>query len=144
MTDDARGTRFWVGFGVGWILIAIGVARLVTTGGAGRVVDVGLWVVGLDVVHDLALAPLATVVALAVVVALPRRLRAPILAGLGASAVVLLVAWPLLRGYGRRADNATILPRDYSAGVTIVLAVIWVLAGVWLAARVARTRLPRR
>ena len=144
MSDAARGAGFWIGFGAGWAMIATGVALLVSTGGVGHVVDVGTWVVGLDLVHDLALAPAATAVAVVVVALLPRRLRAPVqaplLAGLGASAVVLLVAWPLLGGYGRRRDNPTILPRDYTTSVLVVLAVIWTLAAGWSVVRVARQR----
>jgi len=140
VSEETRGAGFWVGLGAGWAMIAVGVVVLVTTGGFGRLVDVGLWVVGLDVVHDLALAPVATLVAIAVVALLPRRLRAPVIAGLGATAVVLLVAWPLLGGYGRRDDNPTILPRDYTRSVLVVLAVVWVLAAAWFVVRVVRRR----
>lgn len=77
---------------------------------------------------------------LVVVALLPRRLRAPILAGLGASAVVLLVSWPLLGGSGRRRDNPTILPRDYTTSVLVVLAVIWVAAAAWFVLRVCSHR----
>lgn len=140
MSEQTRGVGFWVGFAVGWVMIAMGVVLLVTTGGFGRLVDVGLWVVGLDLVHDLAFAPVATLVAIVVVALLPGRFRAPVLAGLGASAVVLLVAWPLLGGYGRRADNPTILPRDYGSAVMIVLAIVWSLAAMWCVARVVRRR----
>ena len=140
MSTETRGPGFWVGFGVGWAMIVIGMVLLVTTGGFGHVVDVGIWVVGLDLVHDLAFAPIATLVALVAVALLPRRLRAPILAGLGASAVVLLLAWPLLGGYGRRRDNPTILPRNYTTSVLIVLAVIWTIAGAWFVVRVTRRR----
>ena len=138
MNEHPRGVGFWLGFAVGWAMIAAGLVLLVTTGGFGRVVDVGLWVVGLDLVHDLAFAPVATLVAVAVVALVPRGLRAPVLAAVGASAVVLLVAWPLLGGYGRRADNPTVLPRDYTASVLVVLAVVWILATGWLAVRAAR------
>jgi hypothetical protein len=140
VSDQDRGPGFWVGLGVGWAMIATGVALLVTTGGVGHVVDVGIWIVGLDLVHDLAFAPVATVVALGVVALLPRRLRAPVLAGLGASAVVLLLAWPLLGGYGRRRDNPTILPRDYTTSVLVVLGVIWTIAAAWSVVRAVRAR----
>ena len=67
MSEDTRGVGFWIGFGMGWAMIVIGVVLLVTTGGFGHVVDVGIWVVGLDLVHDLAFAPIATLFALGVV-----------------------------------------------------------------------------
>jgi hypothetical protein len=140
VSEDTRGIGFWLGFGMGWAMIAIGLVLLVTTGGFGHVVDVGIWIVGLDLVHDLAFAPIATLVALVAVALLPHRLRAPILAGLGASAVVLLIAWPLLGGYGRRRDNPTILPRNYTTSVLIVLAVIWAIAAAWFVLRACSHR----
>lgn len=140
MMNDAHGVRFWVSLGVGWSMIGLGVALLVNAGGFDRVFDVGLWVVGLDLVHDLAFAPVVTVIALIAASVFPSRFRAPVLAGLGASAVVLLVAWPLLGGYGRREDNPTVLPRDYGASVAIVLAVVWGLAALWLIFRLIRCR----
>lgn len=140
MNEAKSSASFWVSLVFGWAFIGVGIALLVTTGGLGRVFDVGLWVVGLDLAHDLLLAPIATVAAIAVVAVLPARLRAPVLAGLGASAVVLLLAWPLLGGYGRRADNDTILPRNYSTAVALVLAVVWALAGVWFLVRLLRSR----
>jgi hypothetical protein len=35
-----------------------------------------------------------------------------------------LFAYPLVRGYGRALHNPTSLPRDYAAGLGIVLAVV--------------------
>lgn len=130
--DDASpdGAGFWIAVGVGWALIGFGLARLVLDGGFGHVLDVGTWVVGLDLVHDLAFAPVATVVAIGVLVVVPRGWRAPLLAGLGTTVVVLLLAWPLLGGYGR-TDNPTELPLDYPTAVATVLGVVWGLVALW-------------
>ncbi len=66
---------------------------------------------------------------------LPRCLRAPGPApALFASAVVLLVGWAALRGYGRDQvpDNPTVDPLHYGTAVLTVLAVVWGAAIVWL------------
>jgi uncharacterized membrane protein YgdD (TMEM256/DUF423 family) len=80
------------------------------------------WVVGLAVVHDLVLVPIVLLVGLAV----HRWARRAWLAGaLLVSGSVVLVAWPLVRGYGRQAGNPSVLPRNYAQGLVLVLAVIW-------------------
>ena len=136
------GARFWTGVVLGWALMGFGLALLVLDGGVGRVLDVGTWVVGLDLAHDLVLAPIATLVAVGVLAVVPRGWRAPLLAGLGATVVVLLLAWPLLGGYGR-TDNPTELPLDYPTAVATVLGVVWGLVALWfgvLATRALRRR----
>jgi hypothetical protein len=135
------GFGFWIGLSCGWALIGVGLALLVLDGGAGRVRDVGLWVIGLDLAHDLVFAPLALLIALVVGRAVgPRVLRGPLLAGLGATAVVVLVAWPLLGRYGEEPDNPTVLPLDYPVAVATVLAVVWALVLVAVLVRIIVTR----
>jgi hypothetical protein len=135
------GPGFWIGLGCGWVLIGVGIALLVLDGGAGRVRDVGFWVVGLDVAHDLVLAPSALLVALVVSRAVgPGVVRGPVLAGLGATAVVLLIAWPLLGRYGERPDNPTVLPLDYPVAVAAVVAVVWAIVAVVVLLRVVVSR----
>nr|MBA3653360.1 hypothetical protein [Actinomycetota bacterium] len=46
-------------------------------------------------------------------------------AGLLISGALSLVAWPLVRGYGRSAGNPSILPRNYGAGLAGTLIVVW-------------------
>lgn len=77
------------------------------------------WVVGLAVAHDLVVAP--------VVLGVGRLVRRwpSVAVGLLLSGVVVLFAFPFVRGYGRRADDPSALPRDYRAGLLVVLAVIW-------------------
>jgi hypothetical protein len=61
-------------------------------------------------------------------------------AGLFASAVLLLVAWPALRGYGRDhvPDNPSVAPLHYGTAVATVLAVVWVAVAVWILAAATR------
>ena len=58
------------------------------------------------------------------------------------SAVLAVVAWPFVRGYGRQPGNPSLLPRNYAAGLVVYLAAIWTVAlaivGVGLAVRAVR------
>ena len=78
--------------------------------------------------HDALLAPLVTVVGLALAWLLPAWLRGPVAAALALSGLVLLFSYPLLRAFGRRPSNPTILPHDYTHNVLFVLAAIWSVA----------------
>lgn len=51
---------------------------------------------------------------------------------------------PALRGYGRDRvpDNLSVQPLDYTAAVLTVLAVVWAVVAVWLAARLTHVRRP--
>ena len=68
---------------------------------------------------------MATLIGLGLVAPLPRWARGPVTAAVAASGVVLVFSYPLLRHFGRRADNPSILPLDYPRNVAVVLAVIW-------------------
>ena len=83
------------------------------------------WLVGLTVAHDLMLVPVVLVVGVVV----PRwaPARAWVAAGLVVSGSLSLVAWPLVRGYGRQAGNPSILPRDYGHGLAVYLVVVWLV-----------------
>lgn len=135
---DAKPTYsrlFWPAVLVGWAFIANGVRgvlenhRVVHLSGFLRVF------VGALLVHDVFLAPF--VIALGTVVSRVVRpaIRAAVQAGLIISGVVVLFAFPFVRGYGRIPDNPTILPRNYAQGLAMVLAVVWL--GVVAVAAVA-------
>jgi hypothetical protein len=49
------------------------------------------------------------------------------------SAVVVLVAWPALRGHGRATvpDNPTVQPLHYPTAVAWVLAAVWSGVAAW-------------
>jgi hypothetical protein len=124
--------------GVAMFLVA---ARYV----ADRSIDVrpALWVrwwVTAAVVHDVVVAPLAIVVGWLVVRYAPRLVKAPLQAALIVSAIVVLSAWPALRGYGRIASNPTYLPRDYGTGLAVSLSLVWVGCAAWAVIRVLRGR----
>lgn len=118
------GARFWVGVAIGWVIMGLAIRGLLGDSDAAWR-EWGRWFIGSALLHDFLIAPIVAVVAVVVLKVVPARLRAPVQGGLLATGAVLLFAWPLLRGYGKRADNFSVLPRDYADGVFKVLAVVW-------------------
>ena len=100
-------------------------------------VAVATWLVVGVLLHDGVLA-LVTIALGAVAVRLaPAPARAPLVVGLVVLGSVTLLAVPVLGRFGARADNPTLLDRDYTAG-WLVLAGITVVAVV--AASLVRSR----
>ena len=53
-----------------------------------------------------------------------------------ATALYVVLAYPLIRRWGRRPTNSSTLPLDYGRNLAIVIAVVWLLAGVVTVRRV--------
>jgi hypothetical protein len=94
-----------------------------------------LFIGGLIVAHDAILMPLAIGVGVLVVRYVPGWARAPVQAGLYASAVLTVFGLPFILSDGRRPDNVSILPQNPVHGLFIVLAVVWLAAAVWVGLR---------
>jgi hypothetical protein len=140
------GRAFWIALPIGAALMAFGAAGLIGDAGVGAGVEVGGWLVGADVAHDLVLAPLACLVGAVVARTLPRWCRAPVQAALLTSGVLLIVVFPALRGFGRDQvpDNPSVQPLDYTTATVTALAVVWAAATVWLVVRLATSDRGRR
>ncbi len=105
-----------------------GAFRLLELGGANLVATL-VWLAGGLLLHDAVLAPLTIAVAAAGGTLLPRSLRGPAAAGALVLGTVTLTAVPVLGRFGARADNPTLLDRDYTVGwltfaATVLLAVV--------------------
>ncbi len=126
---------FWGLTAVGAVVGGFGLYGMWVHRGAG-ILDVRwrpmlTWLLGALIAHDLIVAPLALVVGRGLRRVRPRVLRAPLQAGLAVTALVTLLAYPLLRGYGVRQGDPSRLPLDYATGYGAVLAVIWTGCIVW-------------
>jgi hypothetical protein len=127
-----HGLRFWLAVIAGVALMGWGVYLFFgATSGLEPRLGLALTLVGLDLAHDLVVAPFVCLVGVAVARVAPPWLRGPVQAGLIASAAVLAVAWLPLRGSARVTDNPTIQPLDYVTATATVLAVVWIAAGAW-------------
>jgi hypothetical protein len=102
--------------------------------------------IGGNLAHDFVVAPLTALVAYVVLRRTPAIARAPLRAALFGSAVMIAVAWPDIRSYGRmRApDNATVQPLNYATSVATAVGVVWAIAALWLVVVLLRARRPNR
>ncbi|HEY3724120.1 MAG TPA: hypothetical protein VGN59_12275 [Acidimicrobiia bacterium] len=140
------GAPFWIGAVVGIGIMAYGVKGLLDAAPSTQPNQVGVSLLGLDLLHDAIVAPIVCLVGVLLARLLPRRVRGPVRAGLFASAIVILVGWAALRGYGHDQvpDNPTVDPLNYGTAVLTVLAVvwagvvIWAIAASWLGRRAER------
>ncbi len=134
---EEPGRGFWIGLALGTPLMVYGAAELVRQAGFDRAFGAARWLGGGLVLHDFVLAPIVLAAVWVVGRWTPEWLRTPLRAAVLATALVVALALPGLRGYGDRADNATVHPIDYGSAVLTVLAVLWGLAAVWAAWRLA-------
>jgi hypothetical protein len=87
--------------------------------------------------HELILVPLAIGVGILVARLVPAtiravRVRAVIQAAMFLSATIVAVALPGVLGYGRTPDLPSALTRDYTRGLLILLAAVWIGAAATL------------
>lgn len=135
------GRSFWVSVVVGGAVMAIAVRGALADLPLSSFGSWGKWVIGLDLVNDFLVLPVVALVGLGLARLPLGRSRAPVQAGLFASAVVLLVVWPCLLGLSA-SDNPTIQPLDYTRATLTVLAAVWALVGLW--ALIRQLRRPSR
>ncbi len=81
------------------------------------------WLVGGALAHDLLLVPVVLLVGRALRV-VPGSVRTPVQGALLVGAVLTLVAVPFLGRFGVKPGNPSHLPRDYTAGLLVALAVV--------------------
>jgi hypothetical protein len=139
-TDDGPGPGLWIGLALGTPVMLYGAYELVQQAGWPRTVEVATWLGGGLLVHDLVLVPFVLVVVWALGRITRPALGAPLRAGVLGSGLVVAVAWPALRGYGDRPDNATVHPLDYGSAVLTALALLWGAVAAWCVVAFLRRR----
>ena len=100
-------------------------------------VVLGLWLVAAVVIHDLVVAPL-TVGAGVVLTRLPARGRRYVQSGLVAGALVTVVAVPLIMRQDTQPPAESILMRDYSADLALLLGLVAAVSLLVYVVRVVR------
>jgi hypothetical protein len=105
-----------------------------------RLFGVLIFLAAVLVAHDGVLSPVTIGVGALVRRFVPARLRTPVRVALVISLAVTLVALPLVLGFGRAADNPSVLPLHYGRGLLETLALIWAAAAAITAVRAARRR----
>ena len=132
--------HFWIGLGVGSVLIAYGARGAVTELTGVQLTSFLRYFVGAALVHDLLVAPAAGAVAWLVARRVPKVAVGPVHAALLVSAVVAVVAWPLVRGYGATPGEPSFLSRDYGTSVLVIWAVVWTSAAAAIMWRIVSAR----
>lgn len=103
-----------------------------------------IFLIGVLIAHDGVLLPVTIAVGALAGRFTPLRLRGLVRAALIVSLAVTVVAFPLVFGNGRAADNPSLLPLHYGRGLLEIYAIIWVAAGVAVGIREWRDRRRRR
>jgi len=137
-SDHRAGPAFWVSAVVGWVVIGVGIRGLVSHRLDTRPANLATFVVGGALLHDLVIAPVVLLAAVALTRLLPSRARATVEAALVITGVLALFSYPLVRAYGLATHNPTSLPRDYALNLTIVLGLVWAVAAVTLIVRLRK------
>src|SRR5207244_716342 len=97
----APGRLFWITASAGAAIVLFGLYGLLTHLATSQRADFTEWFVGINLLHDLLIAPAASLIGYLITRLVHRPFRFPLQAGLFATAVVLLIGWAPLRGYGR-------------------------------------------
>ncbi len=131
-----------IGLLVGIPMMAWGVYALAINRDDSPTANVARFFVGGDVVHDVIVAPIAALIGVLLLRRVPAVARAQVRAALFTTAIVIALAWPGIREYGRmRApDNASVQPLNYATGVATVVVVVWFICGAWFLVDLRRSR----
>lgn len=132
------GAAFWVSAALGWALILVGVRGVFAHRIDTRPGQLARFVVGGALIHDLLVAPIVILLGVALARVVRGRARAVVQAALVVSAALAAFSYPLVRAFGKAANNPTSLPHNYAANLAIVLGVVWAIAAVLVVIRVRR------
>ncbi len=130
--DTSRhGALFGAGLLAGGSAMAYGTWLVVANAVETRPLNFVVFFVGLALVHDLVVAPVALLVGTRLRRRLPTVARAAVAGAVVASAIVAAFVVPfVLDRAAKVGGNPTILPRNPLVGVAIVLGGVWLIAGV--------------
>lgn len=139
MRADHRAWRGrWLLYAAGVGILGFGAQGLLHAADKTNPQRAALWLGGGVLVHDAVLAPLVLLGAGLVVRYVPLVARPVVQGALFVSGVLSLVALPLLTGRGGAPDNPTTNPLPYEGNLGLVLLVVWTVAALLVAMRVAR------
>jgi hypothetical protein len=120
--------------------MAYGVVGMIGASAATQPKNLAAFLLGAGIVHDAVIAPVVVIVGWLVSRLLPPLARVPVWFALAATGLLVAFTWPLVRGWGRRTANPSLLPFDYGRNVAIGVAVIWVVAFAEIVRRIVASR----
>ncbi|MEP6658449.1 MAG: hypothetical protein ABJD24_00860 [Acidimicrobiales bacterium] len=124
----------------GWLVMGFGVTRALSDSRDAHPFALVVHVVAFDLAHDLLVVPLILVVGWGIGRALPAVARGPVRSACAVSAMFVVVAYPLVRRWGRRPTNSSALPLAYGRNLVLVLAMVWAVALAAIVIRVVHLR----
>lgn len=133
------GLGFWVSAAAGWVIIAYGLGGMIHHRLDTRPANLAKFAVGGALIHDLVFAPAVLLVGVVISRATPARMRGIVQAALIVSGSLVLLAYPLVRGYAHALHNPSSLPHNYTANLGIVLVIVWAVAAVAVIVRLRRS-----
>ncbi|MCP9274222.1 hypothetical protein [Mycolicibacterium arenosum] len=95
------------------------------------ILNIGIWAAAGVVLHDFVFAPLCAAAGWAARPLVRGRLWRPVVVAATCSVVLVLLAVPVYSRPGARADNATVLDRNYPLGLWVSLAVVWACVPIY-------------
>lgn len=110
-----------IGWGV-WLALQLSLSDLLSA---------GAWFVIPPVLSDLVLLPVVAVIGGVLTRRLQPWVRLPVQVALAAAGCLLFIGLPFLSGLGKRADNPSLLDRNYPLGVGVYVLIILAAAGIW-------------
>ena len=130
MSDDRgrrerRGWPFWGSAAVGWAIVAFGVWTLLRRAASTKPLNFALLFI--------VFAPVVSSIGRIAGPRLTSAIRTIVFTAAVVSGSIVLIALPPL--LGDPADNTTLLPRNYAAGLLLSLAVVWATAAIGIVAR---------
>jgi len=124
------GALFWIGAAFGWAIIISGAWLLYGDEEANWFNTISLVTIGI-VAHDIVWLIVSVGAGWLLARLIGREVPHWIRWAGWTTAIVLAMWLPLARGYGDRLGNDTILPRNYTTSILILLPVIWTGAAIY-------------
>ncbi|CAN5505966.1 hypothetical protein BH23ACT6_BH23ACT6_27390 [soil metagenome] len=117
------GPRLAVGL-VGAVLGLWGAWLIFGSADVADLVNIAIWLGGGVIAHDLLIAAITFGVAAVATRLLPQVARAPATVGFVVLGTITVVAIPFLGRFGARANNPTLLDRNYVGGYLTIVAIV--------------------
>jgi len=131
--------RLRLPLGIAGILLGLfGVFRLLTQVPPSALVVLALWLVGALVIHDGILSPIVAGVGWAIARVVPPRARRYLQGALIMSALVTVIALPMIHRQGSQPRSKSLLLQNFGLNLTLLIGIIAALSLLAYAVRVAR------
>ena len=124
----------------GLLLGGFGVFRLFTQVPHPKLIMLGIWLIGALVIHDGILSPLIVSLSWVLAKVIPPRARRYVQLALIMSAIVTVIAIPMIYRRGHQPQVKAILQQNFGGNLTVLIGIIAAVSLLLYALQVARDR----